>query len=191
MNEVWKDIAGYEGLYMVSNLGRVKSLPRATTKGQIIKPYISTHNGYCYASLSKNNKRTSKRIHGLVMKAFVGMPENGMVIDHIDGDKTNNRLDNLEYVSLSENMQRAFKLGLEKIEGIKVINLETKEVFDSYSAASASVGGSKGLYVARVCKGERSHYRGSRFAHYDDYLKGCVPEFKGKNIRRPSRSLWR
>ena len=68
--EIWKPIKGYEGLYEVSNMGQVRSLARHTTKGKILKQYVNKINGYCYVSLSKNNKACSKRVHCLVMKAF-------------------------------------------------------------------------------------------------------------------------
>lgn len=193
MNEIWKAVKGYEGLYEVSNLGRVRSLPRATTKGKIMKLYRSQHNGYVYCSLSKNNNRKTIRVHRLVLEAFTNYKSrsSNLVIDHIDGDKTNNRLDNLDAVTMSENMKRAYRLGLESPRGMDVINLDTGEVFMSYSAASEAIGGSRGEMVARVCRGERSHYRGHHFAHYSDYLNDTIPKYKGSRKRKTCETLWR
>lgn len=194
--EEWRSISGYEGLYEVSDLGRVRSLPRATTKGRVLKPYISKHNGYCYVTLSKNNNRASKRVHTLIMSAFNPIDkkpgyDKNHTINHKDGDKTNNRLSNLEWLTQSENQIHAFQNGLERIDGEKVISLDTLQVFESYSQAARSVGGKLGELVARVCRGERSHYRNAHFARLKDYQNGCIPEYKGKTRKKGSETLWR
>ena len=111
-SEVWKDISGYVGLYQVSNFGRVKSLQRVIkvkhptgctyTKRwlcRILKPVKDT-NGYSVVSLGKHNR---KLIHRLVAEAFIPNPENKPHINHIDGNKTNNFLENLEWATVSEN----------------------------------------------------------------------------------------
>lgn len=193
INEIWKPIKGYEGLYEVSNLGRVKSLPRHTTRGRYIKPHISSHNGYVYICLCKNNHVSNARLHRLVLEAFTDyVSTNGeIVIDHIDGNKTNNVLTNLEAVTRSINQLRAYELGLNGKCGTKVIDLDTKEVFESYTDASKSIGGYSGEMVARVCRGVRSHYRGHHFANYEDYINDTIPKFNGKFKRGTSKSLWR
>lgn len=111
--EVWKDVPGYEGYYQVSNLGRVKSLTGYyKNKKNIILKY-GLNRGYQRVILCVNKIRKNIHIHQLVMLAFVGKP-NGMQINHINGVKTDNRLCNLEYVTQSENMKHAYRLGLEK-----------------------------------------------------------------------------
>lgn len=117
MDEKWKDIEGYEGLYQISNLGRVKSLPKpcrnnSISKEKILKPRIND-NGYCVVDLYKNKKRKVFRIHKLVMHTFIGKNES-LDINHIDGNKTNNKLSNLEYCTRQENMLHAVKIGLSK-----------------------------------------------------------------------------
>lgn len=193
--EVWKDIPGYIGLYQVSSMGRVRSLKRATTGGRILKPYINKWNGYCTVSLSNGNKRVTKRVHKLVMMAF--KPRNcktgydkESTINHIDGDKTNNSLQNLEWCTQSENQIKAYEIGINGKSCRAVINLDTLEVFGSVGEAAESVGGKKPSSISRVCKGQRSNYRNAHFAYYQDYINGTVPAFNGK-ARRSTENLWR
>lgn len=195
MSEIWKPVKDYEGLYEVSNMGRVRSLPRYNTKGKVLKEYVNAHNGYCYVSLSKHNDRKPKRIHCLVMNAFCPVNkkpgyDKNYTIDHIDGDKTNNRLENLEWCTQSVNQLRAEALGLVGRTTKKVINLDTKEIYDSVTEACESVGGRKPSVITRVCRGQRNHYRNVHFAYYEDYLNNTIPK-NTKFTKRSSKSLWR
>ena len=195
LKEIWKPVVGYEGLYEVSNLGRVKSLPRRTTKGGILSLFHNKKNGYVYATLYNGKRGTGKRVHKLVMMAFDPRPtgpyyDKNYTINHIDGDKTNNRLDNLEWCSQSENQIKAYELGINGKCCKKVINLTTMVIFDSLTEAAESVGGKKAESVSRVCRGKRSQYRNNRFAYYEDYLNGTIPEFKGNFRKRSSEGLW-
>ena len=166
--EIWKSIKGYEGLYEVSNMGQVRSLARYTTKGKILKQYVNKTNGYCYVSLSKNNKRSSKRVHCLVMRAFNPlMNKKNLEIDHKDRNRLNNKLNNLEWVTHIENIHRRSNVNY---YSIPVIDLDTKEIFKSETLASQSVGGNKGNAVHRVCVGKRKHYKGHKFAFYKGEL---------------------
>lgn len=110
MNEEWKDIIGYEGLYMVSNLGNVKSLNfKNTGKEQVLKPSKRT-SGYLFVSLYKNKKVKHINIHKLVIENFIGLNTNGLVIDHIiESNVSNNRIDNLQYITNSENAIKGYK----------------------------------------------------------------------------------
>lgn len=104
--EVFLDIPGYEGLYQVSNLGRVKSFPNKTHKNTIILTNKLNWAGYHTVSLSKNKKLKHFRIHKLVSMAFLGhIPDGGynLVINHIDYDRLNNKLYNLEIVTTRYN----------------------------------------------------------------------------------------
>ena len=193
--EVWKKIAEYGGKYEVSNLGRVKSIPRTTTKGGILKPYHNKTNGYMYVGLHKGGSGHSKRVHKLVMMAFNPRPtgtyyDKDYTINHIDGDKTNNHIDNLEWCTQSENQIKAYEIGLNGKCCKRVINLTTMQIFDSLTDAAQSVGGNKADAVGRVCRGIRSHYRNNRFAYLDDYENGTIPEFKGKFKKRSAETLW-
>ena len=108
--EIWKDIKDFEGLYQVSNLGRVKSLDRDSWngkvfhkhKGRILKPRIHTH-GYHRVSLSKNNKTKCFYVHRLVATFFVENPDNLRYVDHDDMVVTNNYFKNLRWVSKLHN----------------------------------------------------------------------------------------
>ena len=189
MGEIWKPIKGYEGLYEISNLGRARSLKRATTNGKPLKLYHNKINGYVYITTSKDGVRKSVRAHKAVMVAFTG-EHPGMQINHIDGDKTNNRLDNLEWCTGSENMVHAYKNDLVNLPTKQVIDLDSGKIFGSVTEASHSVGGNKADCVTRVCKGKRSHYRNHRFAYLTDYQNGTIPVFKGAYTKRSSESLW-
>ena len=98
VNEVWNPVVGYEGLYEVSNLGRVRGLQR----GKILKQKKDKH-GYVVVILSKKGKKKDKRVHRLILEAFVGPLPDGMVTRHLDGDPLNNNISNLQYGSSSEN----------------------------------------------------------------------------------------
>ena len=111
MKEIWKDMEGYEGLYQVSNLGRVRSLDRDVKyangtvhhyEGMIIKTKLNKF-GYPYLSLCKNGKRWSARVHKLVAIAFIPNPDNRPCVNHKDENKANNRVDNLEWCSKAYN----------------------------------------------------------------------------------------
>lgn len=100
--EIWKDIEGYEGLYQVSNFGRVKSLPRNTTKGGVIKP-IKNKDGYLYIVLCQNGKVKTFKTHRLVAITFLNNPNNLPCVNHKNEIKTDNRLENLEFCSYQYN----------------------------------------------------------------------------------------
>ena len=108
MKEVWKDVVGYEGYYQVSNLGNVKGLKRNKIKSPTLNRW-----GYKVVSLTKpDTKVKSVFVHRLVAIVFISNLNNKEQVNHIDGDKTNNCEFNLEWCNQSENMQHAFKLGL-------------------------------------------------------------------------------
>ena len=118
MNRIWKEIDNYEGYYQISNDGLVKSLKRTifnkklnrwkTVNEKILAQHLSG-NGYAFVCLCKNGFSKNARIHKLVIETFYGLPNEGLVVHHKDGDKLNNNLINLEYVSKQKNTQEYFK----------------------------------------------------------------------------------
>ena len=116
--EIWKDIEGYENKYQISNLGNVKSLETWTGDKYIWREKILKNmvygNGYYYVCLSKNGKVKKYKVNRLVAQAFIPNPDNKPFTNHIDGDKLNNNVDNLEWCTQSENMKHASMIGLRK-----------------------------------------------------------------------------
>lgn len=106
MNEEWKCINGYENLYQISNFGNIKN-----NKGQILKQF-KNHKGYLITQLSNNGKSKTFIVHRLVAQAFIPNPENKPQINHKDTNKLNNYIDNLEWVTNSENKKHAKLNGL-------------------------------------------------------------------------------
>jgi len=119
--EVWKDIQGYEGIYQVSNLGRVRSLDRTMVlesgkirrdKGVILKSIKHKTKGYCYVSLSRGGYFKRFLIHRLVAQSFLENNDNKPQVNHINGDKNNNSVENLEWCTEIENIHHAMNTGL-------------------------------------------------------------------------------
>lgn len=108
MSELWHDVLGFEGLYQISNFGRVKS-----KRGKILKPYLQ--NGYLRIGLYKNQEIKGIYIHRLVITAFIPKVEGKNIINHKDGNKLNNYVENLEWCNYSENIEHAYKHKLRTI----------------------------------------------------------------------------
>jgi hypothetical protein len=104
MEEIWKDIKGFEGLYKVSNLGRVLSLK----KNVIMKENIS-NSGYVFYGLYKDGIVKSRFVHRLVAQTFIDNLENKIQVNHMDLNRKNNSIENLEWVTISENQKHSYK----------------------------------------------------------------------------------
>lgn len=109
MQEIWKDINGYDGKYKVSNLGNVKNNREKIMKIQVRK------DGYAIIVLSKNGIQKAHYIHSLVANAFISRPNGKEEINHIDANKANNRVDNLEWVTKRENHLHAVRMNLKPV----------------------------------------------------------------------------
>lgn len=161
--EIWKDIIGFEGLYQISNYGRVKSLDRVIIRksrwggydsalylGRILKKAFYK-NGYAFVSLSSPIKIKQIMIHRLVAIHFINNPQNKNEVNHKDGLKANNQVDNLEWVTASENMKHSFAIGLNKQRFIgytdgkhpnckQIYDTKTKKIYQDIKSASDDYG---------------------------------------------------
>ena len=116
--EIWKDIKNYEGLYQISNFGRVKSLPRkGTVKHERILKQCRDKYGYLQVILN-NKTHKSCRIHKLVAQEFIPNPENKLTVNHKNGNKYDNKVENLEWNTIKENNDNAIRIGLNKTRKI-------------------------------------------------------------------------
>lgn len=146
IEEIWKDIEGFEGIYQVSNYGRVKSLRRLLWNGKvwhmskekIMKPSIDC-NGYPLVGLRNKDGMKYMRVHRLVALAFIPNPNNYRVVNHIDADRANNYVDNLEWCTHKHNTEWANKLGSFDHSKRKVRVIETGIIYKSIHDCAKSM----------------------------------------------------
>lgn len=169
MTEEWRPVVGYEGLYEVSNLGRVRSLPRWRSHQQKLVLRCSSNNsGYQQVHLSTHNKQKSMTVHRLVAQAFIPNPENKPEINHIDGDKTNNKIDNLEWVNRKENVHHAIYKLDHKTNWCRVRCVETDIIYSSCTEA-ARINNLSRKHIERVSDHARgNHTAGGRHWEWVD-----------------------
>lgn len=176
MEEVWKDVVGYEGLYQVSNLGRVKSLK----SNQLLKPKIAK-DGYVQIVLYNNNRKTLY-IHRLVASAFLDNPKDKAEVNHIDNNPSNNRLDNLEWVTHKENMEWSVKQGRKKITDETRRKMEYAKIKKRKPVIGTDENGIKYVFckledvelfgfdsknVSKCCKGKTKTVKGFTWEFYN------------------------
>lgn len=165
--EQWKTLKECSD-YMISNYGRMKSLKRG--REIILKPSL-THDGYVKQAISINGKSITFRIHRLVAEYFLPQDNTKNTINHIDGDKTNNNVNNLEWANLSEQMQHAYSLGLKKpvrgtMQGSSVLTeSQVREIRKLYTPHSKQYG-----MRALAKKYNVSESVINKVAHYRAYL---------------------
>lgn len=177
--EVWRDVVGFEGRYIVSNMGNVMSLPRV----RVIKRNGSTYQSYaCGRTLNQSTDKygylyvkiggKNRKVHRLVMDAFVG--PSSLTVNHKDEDKTNNRLDNLEYLSVSDNLKYGTGMARRKAsaqrraKAVLKIDPKSKKVISTYpSIVSVETDGYCSQAVGKVCIGKRPHHRGFIWRYAD------------------------
>lgn len=177
MIENWKDIEGYEGSYMISNHGRVKSMKREAFNGfqmiqikeRIMKPCLNR--GYVYVTLCKDGVHKSLKVHRLVAISFLNNPNNDKYVDHIDGDKSNNKSFNLRWVTHKENvnnpntLKKQSSLQLNNKSTSKKVNqisIETGCILNTYPSVmeASRQTGIDSRRISDVCLGKRDDFGG-------------------------------
>lgn len=181
MDEVWKDVPGYEGLYQVSNMGRVKTFDKLLntklgtrrTKEQIISPIIQK-SGYAHVGLWRNRQCKQSRVHRLVAEAFCinTDPDTKTQVNHINENKLDNRACNLEWVTPKQNTNHgtAISRRARKGKSLKVVQLDKETgdvlcVFLNERQASLSCGRSPHGEIRKVCLGKQITAYGYRWRY--------------------------
>ena len=166
--EIWKDIEGYEGLYQISNFGRVRSLNyRGTGQTKVLSPGEGGR-GYLLVNLCKNGKTKKYQVHRLVAEAFIPNWFDDPQVNHIDEDKTNNRVENLEWCSAKYNINYGThnKRVFEKTTNGKLSKpvlqfTKTGEFVREWpSISEAERNGFNNGHIASCCRGERQTHKG-------------------------------
>ena len=168
--EIWKDIPGYEGIYQVSNEGRIKSIPhciKANKHGgkriaeERIKNITIGWHGYLWVSLCKNGKSKTYSVHRLVAITFIKNPNEFPAVNHIDGNKENNHVSNLEWCTNHENQMHASRNGLLP-RSKTVICIETGKLYQSSGEAERETG-ICGRNIRSACAGKYKTAGGHRW----------------------------
>lgn len=147
--------------YAISNLGNIKNIK----KNKLLTPYFDKKSGYLIYTFCQNSIKKTFKIHRLVALYFIPNPNNLPYINHIDGDKTNNRVENLEWCTAKENDDHARRNGLKNQEKpVVAINITTGDsvTFKSVTEAGALLGINKGT-ISKILKGKRNQTHGYKF----------------------------
>lgn len=156
--ETWKQVEGYPHLF-VSSEGRVWS----TFYSRYLRSHL-TNRGYLRVCLAKNRRRKLVHLHRLVAEAFIPNPKGLTDVDHINGNKLDNRVDNLQWISRGDNIRKA---GDARWKGAKsVICIETGKVYKSVNEASRELKVPIAI-ISAIARGEYGSYRNLHFEYYN------------------------
>jgi hypothetical protein len=178
--EEWKDIDGFEGLYQVSNIGRVRSLNHETNGKKYIGKVLSTKvtSGYPTVLLSNGAKKTLCRVHRLVARTFIENPTKLPEVNHLDGNKNNNCVENLEWCTSRENKIHAWVTGLTKApppEKPRMVEQYNNNVliavYKSIDIASILLDISS-EDICKCCKGKRKSAGGYQWKYKEENTHG-------------------
>lgn len=209
MDVLWKDIVGFDGAYQVSNDGQVRSVARtviASTgsvyhlKGKLLRP-ADNGDGYLFVALRCAGKYVQRTVHRLVAEAFIPNPEHKETVNHIDGNKSNNLVANLEWATQAENNTHAIQLGLRSgwtqeararvslasklREGKAVRCVTTGQVFSSMREAEKTLGLGASVVSRSIYEMRETH--GYRFELVDpsELYKEPKAKIDGRTKKRP------
>lgn len=178
MEEIWKDVVGYEGNYLVSNLGRIKAVPhivtykdRSYTSKERIMSLQYDACGYLQVRLSKNAKKKTQKVHRLVAIAFIPNPDNLPEINHKDENKTNNRVDNLEWCDRNYNMQYGKNTHLQR-KPVAQYSLDGKLIRKYESIKDAAI--ATGIYPTNIGKCATGRIYNKQKGYYSKTAGGFI-----------------
>ena len=167
--EQLRQIPGFEGIYVISNYGKVQRLTSGnnTFAGKVLKPMVNKKTGYPYVKLTKNGKVYKKQLHILVAQLFLPAPKDeNYIVNHIDGNKLNPKHTNLEWISRSENTKHAIEHGLqplcygEKNGAAKLTDEQVASIREQYASKQytqkqlATMYGVTSVYISNLVTGK-------------------------------------
>ena len=171
LNEIWKDIIGYEGIYMISNYGNVFSMNN--NKNKILKP-IMDKDGYLTINLCNNGTRKKYRIHRLVAESFIENKEKKKTVNHKDENKKNNKVTNLEWFSFYENNNYgSHNEKISKSLSKKIVQLSLEynliKIWGSATLVKKELGFNQGC-ISACCRGKLKKHKEFKWMFLSDYL---------------------
>ena len=181
MKEEWRDIAEFKGYYQVSNLGNVRSVDRKVNCRWGIKHPIKSkikvpqknRGGYYQVNLfGEEAEYKTRLVHRLVANAFIPNPENKPMVNHLDGNRLNNRVENLEWATASENMIHSFNVLKKSLTPVIQYDLQGNLLahYESIKQASDKTGVAR-CSISNVCRGRRNKAGGFKWKYPSTYLK--------------------
>lgn len=181
--ELWEDVENLKGHLKVSNLGRVKRVDHRYNRPEHLITFVPDHDGYCTFGVSINGNGYSYKLHRLVAQTFIPNPDNKPQVNHKNGIKQDNRVENLEWCTAKENMQHAVKIGLHKndstymkrknaeLRSTSLQCVETGEIFESIKEASQHFNVSRGV-ISDIARGTTKNSKHLPNIHFMIIKKG-------------------